>query len=376
MTTRQARGAGEGGPGVGSGGPGAGPLGDRELLRQTSRTFALSVELLPARLRGPVEAAYLLARIGDTVADRGIAPTAARIDELERLRGARAAGPVGKGFLAEGGGDGDERATQAEAQLLAGAEGILARLARLPVADRDDVQRVVDRLLATMVGELRLFDEEGRARGGLAALPDAAALTAYTEGIAGCVGEFWTRLLVRHASLPALLRVPASASPPASTPRIDALIVEGRRYGRGLQLVNVLRDLPRDLRRGRCFLPADELRALGLTPRDLLDPAVGERLAPLLARWQARARRGLLAGLAYTARLRGAGWRVRTATALPAALGLATLAVLERAPLAARLDPTEVLRVSRAEVRGIAARTAVLALHPSWIARAARPPRA
>ena len=101
----------------------------------------------------------------------------------------------------------------------------------------------------------------------------------------------------------------------------------------------------------------------------------GERVAPLLGRWQARARRGLLAGLAYTGRLRGAGWRVRAATALPAALGLATLRVLEAAPLAARLDPDEVLRVPRAEVRLILARTAVLAVHPRWIARAARPPR-
>jgi farnesyl-diphosphate farnesyltransferase len=166
-------------------------------------------------------------------------------------------------------------------------------------------------------------------------------------------------------------RSPAGPSSPA---RIRALAAEGRRYGRGLQLVNVLRDLPRDLRRGRCFLPADELRALGLTPADLLDPAAGSRVRPLLARWQARARRGLFAGLAYAGRLRGAGWRVRAATALPAALGLATLRVLEAAPIEARLDPDEVLRVSRAEVRRIVARTAVLALRPRWIARAARAP--
>ena len=362
---------------AGSGGPGAGALGDRELLRRTSRTFALSVELLPGPLRGPVEAAYLLARVGDTVTDRGVAPAAVRIDQLERLRGAVAspAGAAGLDLPAQGGGDRDERATRAEAQLLAGTDRVLERLPRLPSDDRSDVQRVVDRLLATMVGELRFFEEEGRAQGGLAALPDAAALAAYTEGIAGCVGEFWTRLLVRHAwrgERPgAAGRSPAG---PSFLARTRALVAEGRRYGRGLQLVNVLRDLPRDLRRGRCFLPADELCALGLTPADLLDPAAGSRVRPLLARWQARARRGLFAGFAYAGRLRGAGWRVRAATALPAALGLATLRVLEAAPIEARLDPDEVLRVSRAEVRRIVARTAVLALRPRWIARAARAP--
>jgi len=65
---------------------------------------------------------------------------------------------------------------------------------------------------------------------------------------------------------------------------------------------------------------------------------------------------------------------VRAATSLPAALGLATLRVLEAAPLRARLDPDELLRVSHAEVRRILARTAVLAVRPRWIARAARPP--
>jgi farnesyl-diphosphate farnesyltransferase len=310
------------------------------------------VELLPGPLRRPVEAAYLLARIGDTVADRGVTPTPARIDQLERLRGAlAAAGPLGDPLEVTRGFSGEGEATRAEAQLLAGADGVLARLERLPAEDRADVRRVVDRLLATMIGELRLFEEESRARGGLAALPDGRALGAYTEGIAGCVGEFWTRLAVRHAGLGAL-----------AAPGVRALIVEGRRYGRGLQLVNVLRDLPRDLRRGRCFLPADELRALGLAPADLLDPAAGERVAPLLARWQARARRGLVAGTAYTRRLGRAGWRVRAATLLPAALGLATLRVLEAAPPQARLDPEAVLRVSRGEVRRIAARTALRAL--------------
>ncbi|MCU0231794.1 MAG: squalene/phytoene synthase family protein [Acidobacteria bacterium] len=357
MTMRRAEGTEGGPPGSGSGGPGSAPprsspLGNRELLRQTSRTFALSVELLPGPLRRPVEAAYLLARIGDTVADRGVTPTPARIDQLERLRGAlAAAGPLGDPLEVTRGFSGEGEATRAEAQLLAGADGVLARLERLPAEDRADVQRVVDRLLATMIGELRLFEEESRARGGLAALPDGRALGAYTEGIAGCVGEFWTRLAVRHAGLGAL-----------AAPGVRALVVEGRRYGRGLQLVNVLRDLPRDLRRGRCFLPADELRALGLAPADLLDPAAGERVAPLLARWQARARRGLVAGTAYTRRLGRAGWRVRAATLLPAALGLATLRVLEAAPSHVRLDPQVVLRVSRGEVRRIAARTALRAL--------------
>jgi phytoene synthase len=41
------------------------------------------------------------------------------------------------------------------------------------------------------------------------------------------------------------------------------------RLGIALQLTNILRDVGEDLALGRCYLPADELAAFGLTPRDL-----------------------------------------------------------------------------------------------------------
>lgn len=325
-------------------------IADREVLRRTSRSFALSMELLPGPLRAPIETAYLLARIGDTLADQGLAPAEVRIEGLERLRTAiggdgRLPGGIPPEPAGGGGSDRDQVTARAEAVLLAGTGRVLERLAALPDPDGAEVRRVVDRLLSTMVGELQAFGLRGPDAAGLTALPDAAALSAYTEGIAGCVGEFWTRLLLRHAHRFAKA-LPAR--------RAAVLTIEGRRYGRGLQLVNVLRDVPRDLRRGRCFLPADELRALGLAPMDLLDPAAGPRVAPLFARWEARARRGLLSGIAYARSLTGAGVRVRMATLLPARLGLATLRVLESAGPRERLDPGTVLRVPRAEVRRIA----------------------
>ena len=40
----------------------------------------------------------------------------------------------------------------------------------------------------------------------------------------------------------------------------------GVRFGKALQMTNVLRDVPADLASGRCYLPAAELAALGLAP--------------------------------------------------------------------------------------------------------------
>ena len=132
----------------------------------------------------------------------------------------------------------------------------------------------------------------------------------------------------------------------------------GVRFGQGLQLVNVLRDLPRDLRIGRCYLPRAELAALGLAPEDLLDPGVLPRLRPLLDALLAEALARLDDGLAYTLAVPRREWRLRLACAWPLLIGLATLGRLARAD--ALLDPAVVVKVSRAEVRSILGRSAVV----------------
>ena len=52
--------------------------------------------------------------------------------------------------------------------------------------------------------------------------------------------------------------------------------------GKVLQLVNILKDLPEDIRNGRCYLPMDELRRVGIneprrTVRNLRRAAPGIR---------------------------------------------------------------------------------------------------
>jgi farnesyl-diphosphate farnesyltransferase len=333
--------------------------GQREILRRTSRTFAFSITSLPRRMRGPVEVAYLLARAADTIADTEIAAGTSRRALLAQLRGAVVEGgtdavePIAA--LGETGRGAEAAQARAEGELLTRVGQLLVRYRALPEPDRRDVRDVVARLIQTMEGELAWV----QAGEPLAVMPNAAALTRYTEGIAGCVGAFWTRLIARHR---------ASTSPG----RQAALEAEGRRYGRGLQLINVLRDLPRDLRRGRCFLPQDELAAAGLTAADLLEPGVAPRVAPLLARWEARARTGVLSGLLYTTRLPVRAWTVRVATCLPASIGAATLARLAGAE--GRLDPETAIRVPRAELRRLLLRTALASLTPRGPRGLAGPP--
>jgi farnesyl-diphosphate farnesyltransferase len=57
-----------------------------ELLKATSRSFYLTLRVLPAPVRPQIGLAYLLARATDTVADTEILPVEQRLAALQKLR--------------------------------------------------------------------------------------------------------------------------------------------------------------------------------------------------------------------------------------------------------------------------------------------------
>ena len=313
-------------------------LGD--LLRQVSRSFYLSLVILPRPLREPLGLAYLLARAADTVADTRLLPRGARIDHLHTLRRAYAGAPGAAGAVA--GACAPHQDHAAERRLLERVEDVLGAVARLPEADRAHVRATLAIITEGMLFDLERFPGED-ARG-LVALETMEDLDRYTYLVAGCVGEFWTDLHLAHR--PRLAGWDAGA-----------MRATGVRFGKALQLTNVLRDVPADLAHGRCYLPARELRELGLVPADLLEAAGAARARPLLDRLLGVARGHYDAAWRYTLAIPRREWRMRLACAWPLLIGEATLRLLTAHdnPLAAPAP----LKIPRATVRAILARSTI-----------------
>jgi farnesyl-diphosphate farnesyltransferase len=175
--------------------------------------------------------------------------------------------------------------------------------------------------------DLQRFDNPQELR----ALGTAAELDEYTYLVAGCVGEFWTRLCFRH------VRQFASRTE-------DEMLAMGKRYGMGLQLINVLRDVGSDLRAGRCYFPEHELSTVHLSPSQILSEP--ERFQPIYRTWLENAKARLVSGMEYSRAIENR--RVRAATVLPALIGARTLALLDAAGPAV-LQRT--VKISRREVR-------------------------
>ncbi len=295
------------------------------VLRSVSRSFYLSLRLLPKALRDPLSLAYLLARATDTIADTPEPPVAMRTEALERLAAAiqgpeKTVEALRKSFA-------PLQENEAERTLIEQLPALLDWLAELPINDRDEVRRV---LLTINRGQTLDIQRFGQGNG-IGALNNAGELDEYTYLVAGRVGEFWTRLCFQHVKN-------------FSTRSESEMRELGIRYGCGLQLINILRDAGEDLRHGRCYFPADELHSLGLTPAEVLrEPA---RFEVVMKKWREKAGQGIEAGIEYASAIRGR--RVRFATALPALIGARTLALLRDAGPDAL---TRRIKVPRAEVR-------------------------
>jgi farnesyl-diphosphate farnesyltransferase len=304
------------------------------VLRSVSRSIYISIRLLPPKLRHPIGLAYLLARATDSVADTVQIASPVRAETLSDLaliiQGEIA--PDGLANLVAS--FAPLQTNQAEQTLIEALPDCVKELQQLDSGDRAD--------LRTLLGKITTGQSLDVARFGDPTHPHALAtdleLHEYTYLVAGCVGEFWTRLCFRH--------VP-KFSDLSETEMSDL----GKRYGNGLPLINILRDAHSDLRAGRCYFPLQELKEIGLEPAHImLEPG---RFEFVLENWREEAQRGLTAGMNYVHAIRNR--RLRAATALPALIGARTLSLLRAA------GPSELqrnIKVPRSEVRAMFLRVA------------------
>jgi farnesyl-diphosphate farnesyltransferase len=305
------------------------------LLRSVSRSFYLSIRFLPAQLREPVALAYLLARATDSVADTTGISGPVRIETLKMLSDAiqgKASRDVVVNLIAS---FVPLQVNKSERQLLESLPRCLNWLDQIEQADRTDIRVVLENITHGQMLDLQRFDNPQE----IHALGTAADLDEYTYLVAGCVGEFWTRLCFRH------VRHFASRSE-------DEMLALGKRYGMALQLINVLRDAGSDLREGRCYFPEFELTAAHLAASQILSEA--ERFQPIYRTWLEKAKAWLECGIQYSCAIENR--RVRAATVLPAFIGARTLALLDEAgPVALQ----RTVKVRRREVRAMIASLAV-----------------
>ena len=206
-----------------------------QILRRVSRSFALTIPQLPARLRTPVANAYLLCRIADTIENESALSTAATLKALRRfvavVRGKDEPASLVEELLPQL----SRRASPAERALVRNMERIIRVNARLQVSQRC----AIESCLEVMCEGRHRFQRIASLRG----LPNMRALDEYCYFVAGVVGELLTELFCDYS--------------PKIAQRRNRLHELDISFGQGLQMTNILKDIWEDRSQGTCWLPQD-----------------------------------------------------------------------------------------------------------------------
>lgn len=237
------------------------------LLKNTSRSLYLSIQILPAVVRPAFSVAYLLCRYADTIADTSLLPATNRIQWIERFPQLIRTQNQTEIELLTNEISGKSENSYEEA-LIKNLPLCLQKFNSLDTNFQTIILEVVQAVCEGMKIDLRVFPNEPNQP--VRAFETAADLEHYCRLMGGKPGLFWSKLILKSTDLP-----------------IDShtFLSWGEKIGDALQIVNILRDLPNDLKLGRCYFPQDDLCQVGLTPQDLLKPENAARFEPVKRKW-------------------------------------------------------------------------------------------
>lgn len=316
----------------------------REILPAVSRTFALSIRILPGQLGDAVCNAYLLCRIADTIEDEPGRDASEKADMFDALAACFDGPEAAAAFVRRAASlSGDS----AHVRLSRHADLVFEVNRALPDRTRACVRHWVREMIAGM----RKFTLAYPAGVRIQTLDEYREYCYY---VAGTVGYMLTDLWHEH-------------SRSIGTRQHTALRERCRAFGEALQTVNILKDVARDAQHeNSIYIPEQLLREHGSAHDTVLasDRADANRAA--LATMVQLAWRDLEQATEYLLAIPRRAVSVRLFCALPLLFAYATLRDLTRTPGA--LSGRAVVKISRAEVKSLTVLSILGVFSNRWLA--------
>lgn len=218
----------------------------QDLLVKSSRTFAVTIPMLPAPLKEMVTIAYLLFRNADSIEDEVAWPVAKRRSVLI------AYGDLLESLVYQKDSE-DFKNWLAAAKLrfenpnytevMKNLPFIIEQLLKLSDHQFKIIIKHVSQTITEMGGWLEREEKEKKL-----ILTDLKEVEDYCYSVAGIVGEMLTELFALHSSA-------------ITGDHLFVLRHRARSFATGLQLTNIIKDYSRDLQGGRQFIPQRYLPA-------------------------------------------------------------------------------------------------------------------
>jgi farnesyl-diphosphate farnesyltransferase len=300
-------------------------------------------------VRGQIGLLYLLARVADTIADSKNGDT----EELLRLLHQYNDVAQGKSTnLPDFSGLAEIQDNPNESELLRNVDDVIEGLKEYSDDDRVRMLECLNIIVGGQILDLERFGPANEG-GNISALKDNSELDDYTFRVAGCVGVFWTKMSLAH-----IISIPPEQE--------EDFFEKGVRFGKALQMINILRDIPEDLRFGRCYIPSQKLSEHGMEPTDLLEPENIEKFRPLYDEYLDLTNEHLDAAIEYIKMLPETQFRLKASCMLPVLIGQRTVTLLRDGNI---LDSADRIKVTRDEIKSYARKLLRALIIPGGVRR-------
>ena len=219
----------------------------------------------------------------------------------------------------------------------------------------EDCHRILECLEIIVGGQLLDLQRFGSEKEGgvISSLTSDEELDDYTYRVAGCVGTFWSKMSLAHLM--------------TLSPEKEKIFLEkGIKFGKALQMINILRDIPEDLRLGRCYIPSEALAEHGLVPEDLSSDSNLEAFRPLYDSYLDLTNVHLEAATDYIRMLPDKQFRLKASCMLPVLIGQRTVTLLRTGNI---LDSNERIKVTRDEIKSYARKLLRALIIPGGVRR-------
>jgi len=295
-------------------------------LQGVSRTFALTIPVLPMPLQRVVANAYLQCRIIDTIEDDpGLSLEQKRdfaLGFVQCLSDKADADAFSKGLYPLL----SDHVLDMEKELVRSNAEIQRIYQSFPVEDQQAIFKCVETMGKGMVH----FQQ----RQSPAGLNDLQEVEDYCYFVAGVVGEMLTNIYANHE--------------PAIKSQQETLMPLARSFGQGLQMTNILKDIWEDQDRGVCWLPAKDFSDQGYTLKLLSKGKTNEAFHQGLMQLIALAHFRLKEALDYTLKIPASQPEIRQFNLWSLGMAMLTLRKIAKHP---EYRSGEEVKISRNSVR-------------------------
>ncbi len=319
------------------------------LLEATSRSFYPTLKYLPKQIRGQIGLLYLLARVADTIADSKHGETdflLKTLHDYNEVAQGRSSSLPDFTELSE------LQTNENEAELLRNVDDVVAGLEVYNKADQKLMLECLDIIVGGQVLDLERFGTANEG-GTISALSSEEQMDDYAFRVAGSVGVFWSKMSLEH-----LITLPAEKE--------KEFLEKGIRFGKALQMINILRDIPEDLRFGRCYIPEQGLSRYNLKPEDLMSHENIDSFRPLYDEYLDITSDHLNAAVEYIGMLPEKQFRLKASTMLPVLIGQRTVTLLRTGNI---LNSEERIKVTREEIKSYARKLPRALIIPGGVRR-------